>query len=271
MIAGRTLTYILWKNYYSTLTALVGIKANAQRDLQTRGAFIELSLQSDPMYNPPSGNGYPQQQGGGYSGVSANGSNCPYHYYFFYDCPICNPQYNDPSLSQQPQHQSQNLSTGPLSLSIPLSPSSSTTGSTTFTSPSLSPHGTYPANYSYNTPYSPASPLTGPISPSQTGGSYPQFPRHQVGSAAGTTAALNNRTKPATFFCEVQGCPSKGFTERHNLLYHTRSHQNVRPYVCEKCGRAFTSRSDLTRHVTKSKKPCVERNTPNHYLGTPLN
>ncbi|KAK1236383.1 hypothetical protein PQX77_000367 [Marasmius sp. AFHP31] len=115
------------------------------------------------------------------------------------------------------------------------------------------------------------SPMTGAVSPSQPMGSYPQVPRLQVGSPAVTDAAIAHRTKVPMFSCDVPGCTSKGFTERHNLMYHMRSHQGIRPYKCYKCDKGFLSSSDLNRHLTKAKRPCNERGNagPNHYLDAP--
>ncbi|KAG7089259.1 hypothetical protein E1B28_010957 [Marasmius oreades] len=79
-----------------------------------------------------------------------------------------------------------------------------------------------------------------------------------VGSPAVTTAAISQRQKEPTFFCGVPGCTSQGFTERHNWLYHMRSHNDERPYPCAKCSKSFRSRSDLTRHG-KGRKSCNRR------------
>ncbi|KAJ8096235.1 hypothetical protein PM082_011364 [Marasmius tenuissimus] len=70
----------------------------------------------------------------------------------------------------------------------------------------------------------------------------------QVGSAATTEVAVRNRTARPVYFCNVPGCTSRGFTQRHNFEYHNRSHTNSRPFVCNDCKRGFNSRSDLNRH-----------------------
>ncbi|KAG7088131.1 hypothetical protein E1B28_012155 [Marasmius oreades] len=84
--------------------------------------------------------------------------------------------------------------------------------------------------------------------------------RMQVGSVAITAATRKRRTKKeSTFFCPVLGCNSEGFTEKHNLVYHMRSHGDIRPYECTRCGKCFRSQSDLTRHINKAKRPCEDR------------
>ncbi|KAL0564548.1 hypothetical protein V5O48_017495 [Marasmius crinis-equi] len=85
--------------------------------------------------------------------------------------------------------------------------------------------------------------------------------RPQVGSSAMTDNALRLRKKEAKHFCPVPGCESQGFTEKHNLNYHMRSHDDERPFVCERCGKRFRSKNDLNRHFLKSKKPCERDGT----------
>ncbi|KAK7035239.1 B-cell lymphoma/leukemia 11A [Paramarasmius palmivorus] len=80
-----------------------------------------------------------------------------------------------------------------------------------------------------------------------------------VGGAASSTAAttssggqcLNSSRK---FICDRCG---KGYAAKHNLDYHIRGHDGVKPFECEYCGKAYRSLSDLRRHLTKSKSPCV--------------
>ncbi|KAK1218871.1 hypothetical protein PQX77_018424 [Marasmius sp. AFHP31] len=72
-----------------------------------------------------------------------------------------------------------------------------------------------------------------------------------VGSAANTEAAIGNRRNRPVYFCNVPGCTSQGFTQRHNYEYHIRSHMDDRPFVCDDCERGFNSRSDLNRHIRR--------------------
>ncbi|KAJ8091939.1 hypothetical protein PM082_024174 [Marasmius tenuissimus] len=78
----------------------------------------------------------------------------------------------------------------------------------------------------------------------------------QVGSAATTSRATGNRRTRPVYFCEVPGCTSRGFTQRHNFQYHLRSHGGHRPFRCERCGRRFNSRSDLKRHGRRVHRAC---------------
>ncbi|KAJ1365220.1 hypothetical protein KIN20_025458 [Parelaphostrongylus tenuis] len=51
------------------------------------------------------------------------------------------------------------------------------------------------------------------------------------------------------FMCPYEGCDHPGFKTNEGLIFHIRSlHTNVRPYVCETCGRAFIYESALKKH-----------------------
>ncbi|KAK7035242.1 hypothetical protein VNI00_012009 [Paramarasmius palmivorus] len=78
-------------------------------------------------------------------------------------------------------------------------------------------------------------------------------------SVGGTTAALTSSggqcpTSLCKFTCDRCG---KGYTAKHNLAYHIRGHDGVKPFVCEYCEKEYRSLSDLRRHLTQSKSPCV--------------
>ncbi|KAJ8086206.1 hypothetical protein PM082_005029 [Marasmius tenuissimus] len=72
-----------------------------------------------------------------------------------------------------------------------------------------------------------------------------------VGSMANTLVARSLRRREPKYFCDVPGCTSQGFTQKHNLEYHKRSHRNERPYQCDLCFRPFGARSDLNRHIKR--------------------
>jgi len=60
--------------------------------------------------------------------------------------------------------------------------------------------------------------------------------------------------------CEI--C-SKAFTQRSALLFHTRYHLGLKPFVCIHCHRGFVSVSLMKRHVklshaTKEKLQCAD-------------
>ncbi|KAF9260030.1 hypothetical protein L218DRAFT_947123 [Marasmius fiardii PR-910] len=87
-------------------------------------------------------------------------------------------------------------------------------------------------------------------------GNQQYLPVRPVGSPGVTQTTLNHRKKVPMFFCPVSGCESRGFTEKHNFIYHMRSHEGIKPFECPRCGKPFRSQSDLTRHLKKSKKRC---------------
>ncbi|KAF9254053.1 hypothetical protein L218DRAFT_938884 [Marasmius fiardii PR-910] len=78
-----------------------------------------------------------------------------------------------------------------------------------------------------------------------------------VGSQAITLASSSDRKRPPSYFCQVPGCTSRGFTTRHAFEYHQRSHLNIRPFRCSDCSRGFGSRSDLKRHQKRLKGSCA--------------
>ena len=53
---------------------------------------------------------------------------------------------------------------------------------------------------------------------------------------------------PAKHVCDI--C-SKDFTRAHNLNAHKRTHENLRPYKCHLCDKAFVRKYDCERHVDK--------------------
>ncbi|KAF7422719.1 hypothetical protein PC9H_010875 [Pleurotus ostreatus] len=72
----------------------------------------------------------------------------------------------------------------------------------------------------------------------------------QLATDAVSDAAEKRRVNPHRFFCQY--C-DRGFTARHNYYRHLGAHNDERPFSCE-CGSAFTTKSDLKRHMFKSKK-----------------
>ncbi|KAL0060376.1 hypothetical protein AAF712_012827 [Marasmius tenuissimus] len=64
-----------------------------------------------------------------------------------------------------------------------------------------------------------------------------------------TLSAMGRRSPQ--YFCNVPGCTSQGFTQKHNLQYHLRSHLGMRSFECS-CSRTFHSRSDLNRHARRT-------------------
>lgn len=50
------------------------------------------------------------------------------------------------------------------------------------------------------------------------------------------------------FRCNVEGC-NKVFDRNSNLIVHTRSHTDEKPFICSLCQMGFTQKSNLTVHV----------------------
>ncbi|KAJ8089715.1 hypothetical protein PM082_014983 [Marasmius tenuissimus] len=118
-----------------------------------------------------------------------------------------------------------------------------------------------PCHVSFDTPTTSRSttPFSLPPSPSNYPSELSEREHNErpfVGSRARTQLAVARRKTEPKFFCEVPGCPSRGFTKKHNLEYHQRSHLNIRPFKCVSCLRAFHARSDLTRHNRRMKGGC---------------
>jgi len=86
--------------------------------------------------------------------------------------------------------------------------------------------------------------------------------------------------RPKTHCCSK--CPSR-FDRPCALKQHTRTHTGERPYRCKKCGRAFTTTSNLNRHdricipaakralIIKARRPQVSNHNMEHseYYGVP--
>uniref|UniRef100_D8QI61 C2H2-type domain-containing protein n=1 Tax=Schizophyllum commune (strain H4-8 / FGSC 9210) TaxID=578458 RepID=D8QI61_SCHCM len=69
--------------------------------------------------------------------------------------------------------------------------------------------------------------------------------KSEVATPAMRGAADRRRKKPHRFFCTV--CPA-GFTAKHNLQAHERSHIGKKGFACNKCGLAFDNPGVLKRH-----------------------
>ncbi|KAJ1357489.1 hypothetical protein KIN20_015651 [Parelaphostrongylus tenuis] len=72
----------------------------------------------------------------------------------------------------------------------------------------------------------------------------------KFGSVSGLNLHKHVVHRNRIFMCMYEGCDHPGFKSRKALTEHICSvHTNVRPYVCETCGKAFVSASHLRRHT----------------------
>ncbi|KAF9260027.1 hypothetical protein L218DRAFT_623564 [Marasmius fiardii PR-910] len=150
------------------------------------------------------------------------------------------------------------ISNGPYT---PASPASHSTSSAGVSPPSSSSYGSSWMQWNTSNPSHPPGNYSS-FPESHTWSTEPSPPsdfRQQIGSVTMTTTAISNRKLEPKFFCDVPGCTSQGFTEKHNYLYHMRSHEVQRPYMCERCGKSFRAQGDLTRHLYMSKKRCERK------------
>ena len=61
-----------------------------------------------------------------------------------------------------------------------------------------------------------------------------------------TTADSSQKPK-YVYRCRYGSC-NRLFTKGWNILDHVRMHEDLRPYQCEFCSRAFTQKCNLTKH-----------------------
>ncbi|KAJ6620098.1 hypothetical protein B0H10DRAFT_2023548 [Mycena sp. CBHHK59/15] len=71
-----------------------------------------------------------------------------------------------------------------------------------------------------------------------------------VASQANIHAANRRRKNAARFPCKW--C-SSSFTANHNRINHENAHFGIKPFSCQRCGRAFTTNGTMKRHVRTCK------------------
>lgn len=69
--------------------------------------------------------------------------------------------------------------------------------------------------------------------------------KHAPSTCAKPVLISNNRAK---FSCYIPGC-TKSFTRAANLRSHIHAHQNLRPFLCSQCNKAFRRPEELSRHT----------------------
>lgn len=95
--------------------------------------------------------------------------------------------------------------------------------------------------YSQPQPY-----VTQPESPTQYGGSPPQYPTQIPLSPASTTAPYLSGSPSRPFLCDL--C-TLSFNRQHDLKRHRETHTGEKPYFCNGgCGKTFTRKDALKRH-----------------------
>jgi uncharacterized Zn-finger protein len=56
------------------------------------------------------------------------------------------------------------------------------------------------------------------------------------------------------YTCNYSGC-KKEFLRTWNLLDHLRMHTGVRPYACQFCGKSFTQKGNMRKHLLQHYQP----------------
>lgn len=80
----------------------------------------------------------------------------------------------------------------------------------------------------------------------------PPLVKSEVATPAMRGAADRRRKKPHKFFCPL--CDA-GFTAKHNLQAHERSHLGQKSFACDRCHVAFDNPGVLKRHQDKCLAP----------------
>mmetsp|Transcript_12174 Transcript_12174/g.12186 ORF Transcript_12174/g.12186 Transcript_12174/m.12186 type:complete len:115 (-) Transcript_12174:210-554(-) len=60
------------------------------------------------------------------------------------------------------------------------------------------------------------------------------------------------------YICKHHNC-NKEFSRTWSILDHCRMHEGVKPYNCKVCGRAYTQKGNMIKHMKRHSQPAVEQ------------
>lgn len=75
-------------------------------------------------------------------------------------------------------------------------------------------------------------------------------------------STASSRSDNDEFYCDVKGC-EKVFTQKCNLIAHSRKHTGEKPYKCHDCGIKYMWMSSLSSH----KRRCRRSSTLSNSVG----
>ena len=58
------------------------------------------------------------------------------------------------------------------------------------------------------------------------------------------------------YICTYENC-KKEFTRTWSILDHARMHVGIRPYSCKICGRSYTQKGNMLKHMKRHDEPPI--------------